>query len=109
MALTLLPREDMSANTVWWIFMAILVGLMLWRGCCAMGMSPRRSQGREARGKSIDPVCRMAIDPNQAVGTRTRDGETYFFCSQTCVDAFDASPAMYSQRHEHREHQHHGC
>ena len=43
----------------------------------------------------IDPVCRMAVDPQAPAGTRHRRGETYFFCSAGCAEAFDANPRRY--------------
>ena len=43
----------------------------------------------------IDPVCRMAVDPADPVGTRHRRGETYYFCSDACLRAFDAAPRRY--------------
>ena len=46
-----------------------------------------RQQGD--RHLPIDPVCRMAVDPERAVETRTRDGVTYFFCSARCAETFD--------------------
>lgn len=39
-----------------------------------------------------DPVCGMSIDPNTAAAKRDYKGQTYYFCSQNCVDTFDADP-----------------
>ena len=40
----------------------------------------------------IDPVCRMAVDPDRAPG-RLLHGETaYFFCSLTCAGEFARQP-----------------
>ena len=36
----------------------------------------------------IDPVCGMRIDTDDAVATAERDGQTFYFCSQMCHDAF---------------------
>jgi adenylate cyclase len=47
-----------------------------------------REQGD--RHLPIDPVCRMAVDPERAVELRTRDGVNYFFCSARCAETFDA-------------------
>jgi Cu+-exporting ATPase len=44
-----------------------------------------------------DPVCGMDVDRNRAV-TAEREGETYYFCSQSCKGEFDANPAAYAQR-----------
>ena len=43
-----------------------------------------------------DPVCGMQIDSEDAAGSEERDGKTYYFCSQTCHDAFVASPSEYA-------------
>lgn len=72
--------------------------------------SDGRHRGHDRSGNPIDPVCRMDVDPSRAAGTRVLAGETYFFCSQTCLDAFDGNPAMYAQRQDsHRSHRHAGC
>ncbi len=36
-----------------------------------------------------DPVCGMTIDLAQAFATRTLGQETFYFCSQRCVQQFD--------------------
>ena len=36
----------------------------------------------------VDPVCGMRIDSEEAAGTIEHGGKTYYFCSQTCYDAF---------------------
>jgi adenylate cyclase len=42
-----------------------------------------------------DPVCGMRLDPDDAAATAEHDGRTYYFCSQTCHDAFMADPTAY--------------
>ena len=44
---------------------------------------------------TTDPVCGMRIDTEDAAASTEYEGETYFFCSQTCHDAFTADPASY--------------
>jgi P-type Cu+ transporter len=39
-----------------------------------------------------DPVCGMRLDPDDAAATAEHDGRMYYFCSQTCHDAFIADP-----------------
>jgi Cu+-exporting ATPase len=41
------------------------------------------------------PVCGMNIDSEESVGTVEYEGKTYYFCSQTCRDAFEADPTSY--------------
>ena len=43
-----------------------------------------------------DPVCGMEIDPQSAFATREHMGQTFYFCSQNCVDQFDADPHKYA-------------
>jgi Cu+-exporting ATPase len=42
-----------------------------------------------------DPVCGMEIDPADAVGTVEHEGKTYHFCSESCVEKFQADPDVY--------------
>jgi Cu+-exporting ATPase len=34
----------------------------------------------------------MRIDPDDAAATAEHEGETYYFCSEACRDAFVADP-----------------
>ena len=43
-----------------------------------------------------DPVCGMDIDPQSAFARREHMGQTFYFCSQNCVDQFDADPHKYA-------------
>jgi Cu+-exporting ATPase len=43
----------------------------------------------------IDPVCGMSILPPDAVGQVTHRGQTFHFCSQSCLDKFQAAPEAY--------------
>ena len=38
----------------------------------------------------VDPVCGMRTESEEAAGTMEYEGKTYYFCSQTCHDAFVA-------------------
>lgn len=42
-----------------------------------------------------DPVCGMEIDPQSAFAKREHMGQTFYFCSQSCVDQFDKDPHRY--------------
>lgn len=46
----------------------------------------------------IDPVCRMAIDPDRAAGVLVHNGHEYHFCSLDCVGAFARGPEDYLPR-----------
>jgi class 3 adenylate cyclase len=43
----------------------------------------------------IDPVCRMAVDPNRCAGSLMHEGVRYHFCSLECAARFAASPEAY--------------
>ncbi len=42
-----------------------------------------------------DPVCGMEIEPQSAFASREHMGQTYYFCSQSCLDQFDKDPHKY--------------
>jgi Cu+-exporting ATPase len=42
-----------------------------------------------------DPVCGMAVDPQQARGKARYQGDTYYFCSPVCMHLFVSQPARY--------------
>ncbi len=43
----------------------------------------------------LDPVCGMTISPADAVGTLEHAGQTYHFCSDTCLQKFRQNPAEF--------------
>ncbi len=48
------------------------------------------------QGTATDPVCKMTVEKaNPPGGTAEHKGETYFFCSGGCQEAFVADPARY--------------
>ena len=53
-------------------------------------------QGDDAR-LPVDPVCRMAVDPNQSQERRIYKGVAYHFCSSECAEVFDLGPDRYRQ------------
>jgi len=42
--------------------------------------------------KVKDPVCGMALDDRDAVGSAQHEGKTYYFCSQQCKATFQKRP-----------------
>jgi YHS domain-containing protein len=42
-----------------------------------------------------DVVCGMMIEPASAAGTSFYKGQTYYFCSLSCKQKFDAGPTQY--------------
>jgi uncharacterized membrane protein YraQ (UPF0718 family)/YHS domain-containing protein len=47
-----------------------------------------------ARRGATDPVCGMRVDRGKAV-TKHGGGQTYYFCSDHCLHAFEADPESY--------------
>lgn len=46
---------------------------------------------------AVDPICGMAVEPARAAGSHEYRGETYYFCSRSCLDAFRTDPAKYAK------------
>jgi YHS domain-containing protein len=44
----------------------------------------------------VDPVCRMAVDPEHAAGELVHEGVVYRFCSLDCVRRFAEAPERYA-------------
>lgn len=42
-----------------------------------------------------DPVCGMLIEDTTAPAQSQYFGETYYFCSQSCKEAFEEEPEEY--------------
>ena len=40
----------------------------------------------------LDPVCGMTIDPAHAVGHFDYQGQTYYFCAESCLEQFRENP-----------------
>jgi class 3 adenylate cyclase/YHS domain-containing protein len=47
---------------------------------------------------AIDPVCRMAVDPDHAAGRLMYEGTAYFFCTLDCAGAFAHRPDTFVRR-----------
>ena len=48
-----------------------------------------------APAAALDPVCGMTISPDDAVGHVDYNGQTYYFCSQSCIEQFRATPEAF--------------
>lgn len=44
-----------------------------------------------------DPVCGMRMDPSDAAASAEHEGQTFFFCSARCHEAFVDDPQRYRQ------------
>jgi YHS domain-containing protein len=47
---------------------------------------------------ALDPVCRMAVDPDHAAGRLMDEGTAYFFCTLACAGAFAHQPDVRARR-----------
>lgn len=47
-----------------------------------------------AAAPTVDPVCRMTVDPAKAI-RHVHEGRDYYFCAETCVEQFKADPAKH--------------
>jgi len=56
-----------------------------------------REGQRSATGLPIDPVCRMAVDPEHCAGSLFHEGTEFHFCSLECAALFAGSPERYAE------------
>src|SRR5437879_2137304 len=61
-------------------------------------MAARPGGKMELHPSAIDPVCGMSVDPGHAEYRSFQKGETYYFCSAGCKEAFDKDPGKYINR-----------
>src|SRR5262249_55139185 len=50
----------------------------------------------------IDPVCGMTVEPDEAAGSTTYRGTTYYFCAVSCLERFQADPESFLRPPEYR-------
>ena len=50
--------------------------------------------------KQTDPVCGMQIKESEAVGQSEYEGQTYYFCSESCKEQFDLNPKSFTHKLE---------
>ena len=46
-----------------------------------------------------DPICGMTVDEEKTDSTAVYNGISYFFCSDSCRNRFDADPGKYVEKH----------
>jgi adenylate cyclase len=54
----------------------------------------RQSESTQGR-LPLDPVCRMAVDPDRAAGRLLHEGTAYFFCTLACAGEFAREPERF--------------
>lgn len=47
-----------------------------------------------------DPVCNMEVDEQSAAGKSQYQGQTYYFCTESCKSEFEQNPEMYANQGE---------
>jgi Cu+-exporting ATPase len=53
---------------------------------------------------AIDPVCGMTVDAEKATYHFDHENRTFFFCSQHCLQKFEAEPSNYLIKPEQNDH-----
>ena len=49
-------------------------------------------------GEFVDPVCGMSVAPETAAGKYDYQGETFYFCSQGCLNKFKQNPSSFLEK-----------
>ena len=49
----------------------------------------------EVSATAVDPICGMKLSTEKAAGTQKYNGQTYYFCGQSCTKRFQADPASF--------------
>lgn len=111
---------------LYFLLSAAAFALMMRFGCGAHVMGHGRKHdgsladaghgsGNDARSQlpvqDVDPVCGMSIRAAQAK-CAVYEGHSYYFCSQTRREKFEAAPTTYvtpSKSPEHKKEHHHGA
>jgi xanthine dehydrogenase accessory factor len=78
------------------IAVAILAEIVRLRAAGALD-APPTAVAPPARHEEIDPVCNMTVDVADARYRTTHDGRTVYFCSASCLEAFEREPARFLQ------------
>lgn len=50
---------------------------------------------RKKQGSLKDPVCGMDVDAKTSAGSHSYNNTTYFFCSDSCLQQFKATPERF--------------
>ena len=87
----------------WQFLLADIVGGFILIGMMALGLTyvvpdevveqARQNIQDEGADMEQDPVCGMEVDPDETEYSTEVDGQTYYFCSQSCKESFDPEEA----------------
>lgn len=58
---------------------------------------PVPAQAATPRHEEIDPVCGMTVDVADARYRTSHEGRTVYFCSASCLEAFEREPARFQE------------
>lgn len=58
-------------------------------------MLTSKSVFKNFKGKTVDPVCGMTVDPDKTKLLSIHRGYKYYFCSKGCLKSFEAEPDKY--------------
>lgn len=70
------------------------------RGMHACGMSQLAAIRGTGQTRVRDPACGMWIEPRRSAHRFEYEGETYYFCSQHCLETFQGGAERTRGRHE---------
>ena len=60
-----------------------------------MNQSDSHDPASHSPSTTVDPVCGMSVDPGSAKYSSEYEGQTYYFCSLMCLNAFEDQPQQY--------------
>lgn len=66
------------------VFLLLTAALYL-----VMRRGAAHAQELDDQTRHRDPICGVLVAEDEAAATRGRDGETYYFTSESCARAFD--------------------
>jgi YHS domain-containing protein len=49
----------------------------------------------QSHNRAKDPVCGMEVDASESNLVAQHKGKDYYFCAQTCLEAFQKNPGKY--------------
>lgn len=72
--------------------------VMMRYGCGAhiMGGHHRHRDREGGDSNARDPVCGMPVPREASSAAAVHQGRTYYFCSRSCRDKFEADPEQYA-------------
>ena len=60
--------------------------------------SPEAMEGIKLQGETLDPVCKMAVDPLNAKASWVWGDTSYSFCNTHCMEAFKKNPKKFVEQ-----------